>query len=658
MTEILLSLIPVAILCVYSLFFAHYFDKKLIDCLPLAALTITLTLFLCGLFGSLSIGLYILASAAVFFIVLLIIKRSCISYKKILLNRENLLLIICMAVLYFFAYSAIFGSGDDFGTGWATLIKLNYLYDSLAAATPEYFGQLDWPGFTSIFAYYFLKLSFGYREWVAIFSHGFLLLCFLLPLFSGLKAFDSPLFKKIKPLYYCLCLGVPVFLIFAVPLIIHPIEGSAFGFIFVDSILGGMFGYLLFLYYSEKNNSHHWKLPFCLTLFAMFMIKTNGLVLGALAILVCMIDYSFAAPNYLKKKGMHNNLWRGIKAFAVPCICLVLPYFIWRLFCAIAVNAVNTFVAFSKGGSAFGTIAEMLSGRSPQYVYVGADETISSFFTRTMGHYIGFHPIFHSVVPATGAFITLAVLSLLLIYCWIEKSFAIRRTIILSATFIFSIILYLLTICFGFIYQLPERFAILAPSVERYFGSLLMGFILLVISMLLRVAFTYRKVYLCIAAPLAFVLLFGGFQMAVFKVLTCRSTIADHIDMRANITGISRYFPYLQNGDRVRFIQPVPNHYQTFFAGMAHYEALGRGIWIRSGLIFSNFAVNDLGVLSTVSTEDWAESLESYQYVYILDLDSDFIENYWFLFEENVIIKPNTMYRIIHGDNILLSSFD
>ena len=165
-------------------------------------------------------------------------------------------------------YNRIFEEYDEFNH-WAVIVKNMYINNAYGTIENSIVTFNEYPPFTAIFQYLFLKLSGGYSEDLIIISQGMLYISIIIPICEHVDFGKN--FSK-------LLLIIPT--IIMLPLIFYK---NFFINILVDGFLGVLFGIGMFLIYKE--NDFYRNVLFVLILIALILTKNIGVFFVILLIL-------------------------------------------------------------------------------------------------------------------------------------------------------------------------------------------------------------------------------------------------------------------------------------------------------------------------------------------------------------------------------------
>ena len=185
-----------------------------------------------------------------------------------------------------------------------------FIYDTYGTNIESVIQFNEYPPFTAIFQYLFLKINEVYREDIIIVAQNMLYLSIVIPITKNIN-WDKSLKKLITI--------VPI--IIFVPMIFYK---DFYLNILVDGILGIMFAYVIFSALEKENTIFKYikilagEIMLCLT-------KTSGIGLAVLLILIILIKL------LIDRKEKNKNNLNGIKYLAIVVVITALVTAIWYI---------------------------------------------------------------------------------------------------------------------------------------------------------------------------------------------------------------------------------------------------------------------------------------------------------------------------------------
>lgn len=258
-----------------SLPISNFFKRKIETAIPISVVFIIILIYITGLFDNLNLGvkivqvIFIISLFYNFIFIIKSVKNKTIIEKMSRIITPGLLIYISLfLVLIILNNQRIFEEFDEFNH-WGLIVKNMYLNDAFGTIENSIVTFNEYPPFTAIFQYFFLKISGIYSEDLIIIAQGMLYISMIIFICEHID-FD----KNLKKIF----LVVPTIII--LPLIFYD---GFFINILVDGLLGILFGIGLFSIYKE--NTNYEKCLFLFILISLVLTKTTGMLLVILLII-------------------------------------------------------------------------------------------------------------------------------------------------------------------------------------------------------------------------------------------------------------------------------------------------------------------------------------------------------------------------------------
>lgn len=318
----ILALFVVVIIAIAS---SVFLNKKTVECLALSVFGITFILYLFSILNILIIGMVFVIIFSVLCIIYILYKL--IAKKEKLfdyLDVGTLIFILLTILLYLIVKGSKIICYDEF-TAWGMFVKTSfesktlYIYSGLQALAKNYASS------TSIFQIFLQFCNFKFSEDLLFIAMHLIYLSAAVNILKNLKL------SNILEIFSRSCI------ILILPLCIY--MWPAFYYtILVDVILGFVFAYILFVYFTSKKDKFLF-LNISMAIFFLVCTKGNGLLLSLMALFIIYFDFIifkkdmfFKYINFKKLKNMFKSLnYKNILIVLSPILIAVFTFFSWSI---------------------------------------------------------------------------------------------------------------------------------------------------------------------------------------------------------------------------------------------------------------------------------------------------------------------------------------
>ena len=242
--------------------------------IPITLISMTLTVYICGIFDNLIIGITMIKIVFILSLFLLLYKIiASIKNKKIskiiknILTPGLLIYVLLFTVFIIYNKQRIFQNFDEFNH-WAVIIKDMFINNKYRIGLNSIVEYNEYPPFTATLQYIFLQFRGVYAEDTIIIASNILYLSIIMPLLSKIR--------WNKSLYY-LFIIIPI--IVFLPTIFYE---DFYINILVDGIIGILAGMIIYEIFTQKQKSDY--ILISAEIIALSLIKPEGILLA-----VCMI---------------------------------------------------------------------------------------------------------------------------------------------------------------------------------------------------------------------------------------------------------------------------------------------------------------------------------------------------------------------------------
>lgn len=593
---------------------AQWFHKRWEETLPLAVYALIAVLYLCGLAGSLQVGVWLVLGLAGLSLGLFV--KGCIGKDKTVFRQlftpGIAAFLLAAAAAMLLLRGRLLTQWDEF-SHWGLVVRNMMEFDrfgNLPQATTYFKG---YPPAAALLEYFFVKLggapmaeSYLYRAmdvWLAAM------------LASTLRQFAWKQWPKM------LLQGV---LVFVLPLIFYE---TPYATVYVDALLGILFAYILWSWFHRKGSAAFALLELSLGLCVLCLVKSAGAALALFALLIAAADRLFAA-----KQPLPGTLGGRILLTA-PLLGWLVGKLSWQMYLRIT----GTQEAWDTSGISLAGILGLFGADVPEYRV----STIQEFWRQL------WHPMESGLVRISPAGWAAALVLAGLCVLWLSGKGAQRRSNgVLFCGLSLSFCVYTLSLLLLYLFTYSEYEARRVASFHRYMGTFLLGFALVVVLTLLQMQpqkFWQKAVSLAAAALLVLPAVPG---VRVQQILQSAQITAQSTALRAPFAMALQARTQLDpQKDRVYFICQDSNGYEYW---VTRYSLTP--IWMQDAEGWSlGEPYNEGDVWSKlISPQQWQQQLaeQGFTYVYLFHIDQRFVQQYAPVFEDASQIADGRFYRV------------
>ena len=248
-------------------------NRKIEEVLPIVVIGIILVIYILGLFNNLALGVNIVELITTISLIHIIMQ---IKNKKQKIIR-NIITPGIVIYLMYIMINIILNKGrilekyDSFNH-WALITKNMYLYNGYGMMEKSIVNFNEYPPFTAIFQYLFLKIKGEYAEDTIIIAQNILYFSMIMPLFRNIDWQG-----KIKNLN----LLIPT--VIFIPMIFYK---DFYTEILVDGFIGILFALGLYTIYKKENDQRYRYIMIGSYSIALALIKNTGIVFASTILIV------------------------------------------------------------------------------------------------------------------------------------------------------------------------------------------------------------------------------------------------------------------------------------------------------------------------------------------------------------------------------------
>lgn len=451
------ALIVLLGIILWNIVFVELFDEKFEKMLPFSLMSAALCVYLSGLLGNLLLGVLVIGVLLLVFSGIKV--KQYWKTKKWKFRKEKIVTAGFVATIVFYVILVLvnrvrgFNHWDDY-MHWGAMLKYNLEFNQFYAFDQMFiFAHKDYPPIASLFESIWCYLSGGYNEALAMRAIQFLEGSFILVIFSKMS-----LEKKQLP---NIVLGLFIVL---VPILLLP-DLSLFYFnsLYVDSLIGIIFGFGLYFVFNHQMNM---KNGFLLSILLSFLVLLKQVGLAFCGLLLCALVLKFIVT--YKKGKVKEKLLVIAMAMGIPAMF----YLSWKAVINMADVNGSLVGQFSYGDLKIFDIFRIIQGTGGEGWQI---ETANLFIQALMKRPMFYQPIQLSFV-ASMVLIDVIMVGICLIYKKDQKAYAMKCAVYNVGAIGYAFCMLLLYVfAFG-----PYEGPILA-SFERYMATYIYAGVLLII---------------------------------------------------------------------------------------------------------------------------------------------------------------------------------
>lgn len=611
---------------------AKIFNKKIDITIPISVMLIVLIIFPFGFFNRLDIGVYVVEAIATIALLYLIYKfiKSIIKKEvgKFFKNLFTPGLAVYMLFYIYFIYlniNRLFSSWDEF-SHWGLIVKNMYIFNSYGTNPETIVSFRDYPPFTAIFEFFSQKVVNSYSEGRIIIAMNLLYISMMIPILKNIE------WKKglCKLLIY-----IPI--IFILPLFMY---SNFYTTIYVDGLLGIFMAYILYTYFSMKNDvTKH--LGICLGLISLPLIKSAGSGLAIFILIIILVDiiYQYKKSNH-DKKLFHKNLIYLLIYF----ISFIVGKFSWDILLVIK----NTKPYWDTNLVSIKNIINVITGKGLEYQYITIKNFIKRFFLEQIG--IGF-----------GSLTNFTILLVFILYSICiyrvyqkERKSECKRYIMVDILLAIFYILYIISLLILYVFTFGDYEAQILASYTRYTYIPLLGMFTFNTLLICDNMTEMRKAkinYIVIIILLIAILPVNGIINLTIKN---NESLENARYIRTQYSNIQNYINLFDGNTNIYYISCGSDGFDLH---ITKYDIIPNKLLSTVGWSLGK-PRNEEDIWSKdTSVEKFELELikQNCEFVYIYKADEIFKEKYSGLFEREESIKNETMYKVDeNGNNIKL----
>lgn len=620
-------LFPFLFLMGISLTNSIAFKKKFEYVLPVAIMECLIIIYLTGFFNLL-IGFIVCVLLSLISIPLLYYtnKKNSFSLQEYFLT-DLFWVFLCVYIFVF-----IINLGKDFShwdeySHWGVMVKelfrLNKYY-YLDESVLEY--HKDYPPLAPILEYLWCRICFSFKEQHLYNGKIIFSLSLFFPIISSITKNIKYKNQRLKHFLYIFLLSA---FIITLGILINVGEASFYRTIYVETILTVLYVYGIFILISKETNYQFSFLNIILTISCLLLTKQIAIYF------VFMLFLLYLTQNLFSKKItiLKNKIFylRTIVGFGFPLI-------LWK-FWGIAVSANAPAGQFNSSKFNIQRIILFLNGTGERYQY----ETLKSYLYSLLHVPIMSKPFSISY----AGIIALLIIFFLFIY-WLEKDFSHKKQLAI----VFSVMLigalgYIIIMLISYLYGFSVGESTALACYGRYMATMAYPILLIIVLYLLETLIrnhflsSLQSISIILITLFVFIIPFSMIKNELLPGVYYNkygSLFEDDSKIINNMTPENSRLIIISQGDNgsVRNIIAYKTNPRRISTS---YYSLGKP-----------YNIDDI-YTQNITVEQLIQLLKDYDYIYLSDVDKQFIDQYSIIFEPNTSLNNQQLYKISSSSN-------
>gem|GEM_PF-3818307 len=611
-------LIPLALLN-FAVFFSIIFKRRIEETIVISVMFQVAIMFFGGVISNLLIGFYVMifleVCALIFNIVSLIKNKGLLK----LLGTPGLLVFFAVYLIFFWTNSCRVASVWDEFTHWALVVKHMFSANNFGLASDAPVVAKTYLSGTSIYQVLCMHYFGSFKESVMYIANDIMIFSFILPVFKYFKKFKSASFW----------LTFAGFLL--LPMLFYPLMYQS---LYVDGILGIVFGYTLFTYFdnTEDGNQLFCYLSTMLGFMMLIFIKDFGTPLSLIAFGIILFDKAIVKNEFKLRKIFSKQAFsKYIYMFILPLPAIV-----------VKITWIELIKIYEVGGnkikptSMWTVLVDLLTNHAN-----GTQKTILYAFTDTVSNGALVGKLGISYLTCVMIFILLSAVLVLNIPVIKRKTYQVSSFFIVLGALFYAFLYFM---AYETIFTGTE--ATTLASFARYMPTYLIGMILFVLMIMVKefaenpkktnyFTISLMASLIIVGSPLPFYYVTPAIQhqsvefRALFapyeKVIKTKTPLKSKVYFVAQNTNGMEYWVTRYN---VTDTNTLNIDYNGWSIGKPYNE---NDIWTRD-----------------ISAADWSKLLRNtYDYVFLYGVDDQFRQQFHSVFDiDSTQIQSGQVYKV------------
>jgi hypothetical protein len=597
---------------------------------------ITMWQFIFGLSGFLNLGMETLVLFVFSATLVLMIKsvQFRISFLKSTYSPSSVAFFLLASISFLKSKDWVLSQWDEF-THWGHVVRIMYEYGALGPSTPTEYTAEEYPPALSLFQYFVIDTSTGWREGLLFWSLHLIAISIVVSVLA--KCSYKHFYEIILKIFVALIASFAFF--------------NNFDNVYSDSTLAITFGFLLVVAITAPHLDGRWSLVFAVTAAFLTLVKPIGIYFALSAILINMVATLFAP----KFSSTRKNLLRFRPALA-SLVAVGTVWMAWGYYLE-SLNYTN----YSSGGN---ILSRFSSSGSEEYI---AD--VTSRFVSALFH-VDLNPTSLLSMPASQW--TFIWICFFVIWMYLNGRSHLRKNFSIGITMLILTAGYSVVILNSYLTIFVAYEATNLASFQRYIATWYQGiFFATVLLILSELNFGDELKSSLRDVPnsrIPSIKIRIGVMLLAFIALTSLSSIGNYVNLlRApQYVGSETREPFapminaikkaqFSDGSKIYIITQHKNGFEYY---VLRYEMIGAQFGKNAFSIGSPFGEGDVWTDPTMDVEKWSKTLYDYDFVVLYRTTESFNNEFGSLFESG-IVEDNSVYKVVKTENYLsLSKVD
>lgn len=570
---------------------SNFIKRKIEMAIPIAVISMTLIVYISGLFNNLSIGVKVIELIAIgvaIYNCIYIIRNIRNKQIKLVLKRivtPGLLVYVALFLIFIIInHGRIFEDYDEF-SHWGTIVKNMFFYNQYGTMENSVVTFNEYPPFIACFQYILLKIKGIYSEDLIIIALNLLYLSIIIPICEKTD-FD----KNYKNLLFI----IPAILL--APLMIF---ANFFIHILVDGFLGILFSVGLFIIYKNDENKKYKNIMLMLIITALVLTKTTGILFAVLLIIFEFIN------SLIQKECTLKEISKKILVILIIPVILIIAWYV-------KININNTYKEWDLE-------KVVTSENDEEFTETVTKSYLKAFFEKKEINIKGLS--LASSILILGAFS-------IYVYKIVENK---KQYIYILIATIISVVIFYFGLLWMYLTIFPKDEAIILSCYDRYIATIVLTWLMLNILVICdsnKINLSLIYVFIIITIT---ILPDGTIKEKYIQNKEYKNML--YVKRNYYTRNIKKYEDILNEDDKIFLIsnEAINN---LHVLRMIKYELMNINI--------ANYDPMNIG-----TKEEFTKELleENYTHVYVYKLKEALKEEYKEIFEKNEIMNE-TLYEI------------
>lgn len=660
------------VLCSTSIFSVAFFKRRFESALHFSFLGMLPILYTFGIINQLLLGVYfvnLLVCALYISSIIKIVKDK--SYRESFSNFFTpafFVFVILYSICFYTTYKMEAFGWDEF-SHWCDTVKIMYTTDALGTDLTYFPSYPHYPPGVSLLQYYVLKIKGNFVQWTIFFVQKVFVVSLIIP-FMDFNIKSAQIGKRFREtdnnedLKYNKLIDlikiffIPIFLFFNFMIFQPDFYNSAY----IDSLLGIMFGFTIANMFIFNIRKIEIFVSTLLGVFALCIIKEAGTTFAVATVIIMTIEflkYHIHNKNEISKnldllEDEKNNLILKNNKSTIMFLCGTLFSCIYPLMSWSQVVKINNITQVSDRSFSFSELINL--GSTPETAY--RLESVENF----KNHFYGVKVLEDSLnTTHFMIFVVCFLITALFIGYYYykeknieninEKKYTINTKLVVSIGMFLTFIIYTVGLLISYLFFFSEYDALRLASMDRYLFILYAGFMMFISANIVYIIENEKNIKIKLLCFLAIIGSFASLDNEVFMDTMKRSTVRLSIRYNEYLGNVSKEFEKHQNPDSSERVLIVDQNTSGMNVRKMKYFIRPDNVtftyWHSFGKPYSDADIWTYDY----TAEDWVDFVyRHFDYMIIINVDEQFIENYSSVFEEPEEIRNGAIFSVDMGN--------